>query len=320
MKLLLIELHGMDVSCIKNMKFLRSVAKPKVFKTYTGLAGSYALWTGNSDIQKGGEYHDHFWNGSSGLWDANIFRLLRGDLHFSKNRLKNFRLTRTKGYFQDRKIFKKFDFSFSERPIIATNKNFKFDFSKNEIVRIDNFKKYWDKTLNYIRLNRIDRLSHKYGPNSQEARKYSEYIDLKIKEIYHEFDGEIIVFAITGMIKPFKKVNVMSFLGKIKGLVFFVDDENIRIWNKGNTQAIKKAINYINNLHCGKWLLQKPEKKYGDYFYRAKEGIAFTPNTYVKNDLNGIHTLNGWMISKCGTIEHIKEFKNLIIKICKEDK
>jgi len=122
------------------------------------------------------------------------------------------------------------------------------------------------------------------------------------------------------MIKPFKKVNVMSFLGKIKGLVFFVDDENIRIWNKGNTQAIKKAINYINNLHCGKWLLQKPEKKYGDYFYRAKEGIAFTPNTYVKNDLNGIHTLNGWMISKCGTIEHIKEFKNLIIKICKEDK
>jgi len=79
MKLLLIELHGMDVSCIKNMKFLRSVAKPKVFKTYTGLAGSYALWTGNSDIQKGGEYHDHFWNGSSGLWDANIFRLLRGD-------------------------------------------------------------------------------------------------------------------------------------------------------------------------------------------------------------------------------------------------
>jgi len=38
MRLLLIELHGMDVSCINDMKFLRSVAKPKVFKTYTGLA------------------------------------------------------------------------------------------------------------------------------------------------------------------------------------------------------------------------------------------------------------------------------------------
>lgn len=316
MRLLLIELHGMDVSCLKDMNFLRSIAKPHVFRTYTGLAGSAALWTGKSDIQKDGEYHDHFWDGTSGLWDANIFRLLRGDLHLSRNRKNKFRLTRTKGYFQDCELFKQLDFSFSERPIIATNKNYIFDFSKNESERINKFKKYWHHTLNYIRLNKIDRLSHKYGPDSEESKEYSKFLDGKLKEIYQQYEGEIIVFAICGMMKPSKQVNVMDFLGGINGLVFFIDDKNIRIWDTGNKSAINKALSYINDLGCGEWLQEKPERKFGDYFYKADDGIAFVPNTYVKNDIKGIHTLNGWMISNCATVDHIREFKNFIIGIC----
>lgn len=315
MKLLLIELHGMDVSSIKNMPFLRSIAGPHEFNTYTGHGSSTALWTGISELQNG-DYHKHFWNGSSGFWDANLFRLLRGNLYFSKNNQKKFRLSRTKNYFQDCKIFKELDFSYSGRPIIATSKSFRFDFTKDEIKRIDNFKKYWNKSLNYIRFGKIDKLGHKYGPDSEPVNEYSKILDLKLKEIYHQYNGEIIVFSLYGMIKPYKKVNVMNSLKNIKGLVFFVDDENIRIWDTGNKAAVKEALNYINSLECGSWLQEKPERKFGNYFYRVNEGVAFVPNNYVKADIKGIHSSKGWMISNCGTIKDITEFQSLIIKIC----
>lgn len=318
MKLLLIELHGMDVSCIDEMPFLQTVATPHEFQTYTGLAATAALWKGTSDIAEDSDYHDHFWDGSSGIWDANIFRLFRGDLHLSKNWKIRFRLTKTRGYFQDCEIFKTFDFSFSERPIIATDKVFRLDPTFDEAKRIVHFSKYWHKTLNYIRLNKIDRLGHKYGPDSIQAKEYAKCLDKELRDIYRRYKGKIIVFSLTGMIRPSHKINVMRNLQVIRNLVFFVDDENIRIWDTGNAAAVKAAVDYVNSLGCGTWLRNKPPRKFGDYFYRANSGVAFVPNHYVKTDLNGIHTLKGWMVSTCGTVDHVTKFKNLIQSICAE--
>jgi len=316
MRLLIIELHGMDISCVKTMPFLMRLRQPKEFVTYTGHSSSTALWTGIDELQNE-SYHKHFWDGSYSFWDHNIFRILRGDLYFSKNGQRKFRLSRTKHYFQDCSIFDELDYCYSERPIIATNKGLYFDLAKNEIKRVKKFQKYWNKTLNFIRLRKIDILGHKYGPDNIEVRKHSELLDDLLKNIYDEFDGEIITFSLYGMLKPKKKINVIPYLNEIKDLIFFVDDENIRIWNNNRKYSIEKAINYIDSLKCGYWLQDKPDRKFGDYFYKADEGIAFVPNNYVKHDIKGIHSSKGWMVSNCGTINHITEFKDLILKICK---
>lgn len=316
MNLLLVELHGMDISCIEDMPFLKEQGAPKEFDTYTGLAATAALWTGVGELHNGA-YHRHMWNGTAAFWDNKLFRLLRGDLYFCKNDQRKFRLARTKHFFQDCPIFKELDFCYSDRPFIATDTSIHIDFSKQEVVRMKNVQRFWIKRLNYIRLRKIDRFGHKYGPHSSEVKGYSRILDHALAEMYDKFNGEIICFSTYGMMEPNRKIDAWSYLSELRDLIFFIDDGNIRIWNNGCEASIQKAVSFLDGLDCGYWLESKPDRKFGDFFYRAYEGVAFVPNNYVRFNIQGIHYPKGWMISHCGEIDHITEFKNLILKICK---
>lgn len=318
MKLLMIELHGMDISLIENMAFIKQLKRPKEFDTYIGLAATEALWTGLGELQSGC-YHRHMWNGTSSFWDNKLFRLLRGDLYFCKNDQREFRLSRTKNFYQDCAIFKELDYCYSDRPVIATNTSIHIDLARDEVVRVKHMQKYWTKTLNYIRLRKIDLLGHRYGPYSSEVNDYIRVLDHALEEVYERFDGQVICFSTYGMMEPNRKIDVWSDLTELRNLVFFIDDGNVRIWDNGFKSSVKQALSYLEGLNCGYWLKDRPERKFGDYFYRANRGIAFVPNNYVKYDIKGIHYPKGWMVSNCGEIDHITEFKDLILKVCKNN-
>ncbi len=314
MRLLLIELHGLDFSVIQNSNLTKYIRPIQVFQSYAGHGSSLTFWTGldeyNNDC-----YDKHYYNGTSGLFDLNIFRILRGDLYLSKSSNLKFRMSRTKHYFQDCDIFKKYSYSFSERPFIATSSGIYLDFNKDDVVRLARFRKHCNYDLNYIRLNTADYLGHKYGPNSLEVKSYLKTIIPEIVRLIAAFNGKTLVYSLYGMEVPIYKIDVLGYLRALKDLVFFVDDKNVRLWNAGNVESVQKAIEYLDGLNCGQWLSKKPNAKFGNYFYRAKPGVAFVPNNYVRKDLNGIHTSEGWIMGEIKPIYNINMIKEGLISL-----
>jgi hypothetical protein len=146
-----------------------------------------------------------------------------------------------------------------------------------------------------FRLGSLDRIGHKYGPESKEINDKLLEIDRMIERIVKKaFEIpekiNIIIFSEHGMAPVKRYVNLVNILSDLpfkvpKDYLFFINSTAANFWfrNENAKQAILKEL---GKLDCG--FIFDPEtlrkigisEEYGELLFALKEGYVFFPDFY----------------------------------------
>lgn len=159
----------------------------------------------------------------------------------------------------------------------------------------------------YLKFSSLDWIGHKFGPNSNEIRRYLIFLDEQVKQLINKFESKyknpnIIVISDHGMC-PVR--NYFDFYSIIKAInlrvpedfTFFIDSTMIRFWfNNENAQV--QIESRLNSVKCGQILDFKSrgelyipkERKYGDLLFALKVGNVVQPSFWYRSTLvKGMH-------------------------------
>lgn len=133
------------------------------------------------------------------------------------------------------------------------------------------------KDIEFYYFGELDRLGHKYSPNSIEIIEAVKKIDKKISKI--NFD---LIFSDHGMAE-IKKIVEVPITDEC-----FIDSDMARYWgDKKELEKIKKKI----PIEYGKII--KWNKKYGDLIFLADTGVLIFPNFWNDKPVKGMHGYDG---------------------------
>jgi predicted AlkP superfamily pyrophosphatase or phosphodiesterase len=147
----------------------------------------------------------------------------------------------------------------------------------------------------FLSLLDLDHTSHVFGTRSIEVQDHLKEIQQRLKIVFDKFislnpTGQIFLFSDHGMVDINKavKFDIEKYFGKMNQskYLYFVDSTYARIWIKDNTME-KQIVKYLESRDYGKIVSEEERnihglsnKNFGDYIFRANEGVMFVPNFY----------------------------------------
>lgn len=291
MTLLFIELHGANKEYMEHLPSANKLGKLSVLRSDTSFGSIEAIWSGVAPIDSNC-WHLYYYDGGIDL-NPRLLRYLRGHYFLTKKRGFRFKLSRTKHFFQTSDIFNGISYLYLEQRILKTHNKFKILPKKNDEQLFDELI-YYGKSKNFgfifLEIKTLDRMGHKYGPNSKHIIEQLYILNHCFEKLLNEFStNRIIIVAGYGMDPVKRKVNISEYTSK--GDIYFIDDLYIRFW-----KVHQKTINKLNRLPYGDFVQGPNDRKFGQYYYKANNGIAFVPNHFT-NDVNGVHRPEGFLVS-----------------------
>lgn len=173
--------------------------------------------------------------------------------------------------------------------------------------------KYFKKNINkeytfyHLYLSDIDKIGHKFGPDSFEIKQAIKSLDLKLEKIISLFkekfqENHIVIFSDHGMVKTNKTVDVNSVLDKLplkqgRDYLVFLDSTFARFWffNSKSKDIIVKELNKVPNLKLlsqdilNKYHINYQKEKYGECIFASNYGCLILPNYFQKKMNLGMH-------------------------------
>lgn len=195
-------------------------------------------------------------------------------------------------------------FKYYDWPIIAANKSIGLDFSPNkDSNKTARLLKEINKTdVSWIRLWDLDKIAHKFGPNSEEAAKTIEKLDGYLKKIVEKVDKsaetDFIFWSDHGFIPVVETIDLSK---SLKGLAvpYFLDSTMARFYPKKKKEVdqIKKRLSEFGKF--GHFLTATEIKRYhlpreqAKLVFVVNPGIIIFPNFYnTKKTEKGMHGYN----------------------------
>ena len=153
----------------------------------------------------------------------------------------------------------------------------------------------------------LDRIGHKFGPNSNEINELILDIDNSIKilnnKLEQKYDFDFILFGDHGMVQVNKTLDIQSNLNQLsskpgKDYNYFLDSTFARFWFN-NTHAKNEICNLLKTLNGGFIIDQKIKdyysinynhNKFGDIIYWMDNGNIISPNFFQgSQSIEGMH-------------------------------
>lgn len=159
----------------------------------------------------------------------------------------------------------------------------------------------------YMKLNELDWIGHKFGPDSLAIKKCLKRTDLNVRRVINavqriDKNANFLILSDHGMSKVNRAINIMSILGKLKAKIYkdyavFLDSTMARFWFF-NSQAREEIHNAMTNISVGHILSEEEKcklrlplsRKYGEMIYAVDEGCIVHPDFfYTTQAPNGMH-------------------------------
>ena len=153
----------------------------------------------------------------------------------------------------------------------------------------------------------LDRIGHKFGPDSIEINNLISHIDNSIQILFNElekkYDFDFILFGDHGMVQVNKELDIQSNLNKLicnpgKDYNYFLDSTFARFWFN-NDDAKTEIYNLLESLDGGSIINQPikdhysinyPHNKFGDIIYWMNDGNIILPNFFQgSQSIEGMH-------------------------------
>jgi hypothetical protein len=184
---------------------------------------------------------------------------------------------------------------------------------KRDNIIIDKLTKEIQNENTFLSLLDFDSISHVYGSKSNELMRHINNLSNKLDKLFHKFkmfdnQNEIFLFSDHGMCDVDKIVNfqIESEFGPMSKdkYLYFIDSTYLRIWIKDKL-LIDKFYNYLSSRDFGNLLSDDQReifglknKNFGDYIFRAHEGIMFVPNFYGARANKAMHGYDSYLTSQ----------------------
>ena len=155
-----------------------------------------------------------------------------------------------------------------------------------------------DYGLILFKLGSLDRLGHKYGPESDEVRKKVKEIDNVLQAIMegegsHSRKTYYVIFSDHGMTRVTKGINLTKMLEELplkvpSDFLFFLNSTVASFWFN-NQEAQKLIVEKLGEVDFGQILnesklkllgIDKLGREHGDLFFALKEGYVFFPDFF----------------------------------------
>ncbi len=160
----------------------------------------------------------------------------------------------------------------------------------------------------FFHIGDLDRVGHKYGPESEEIKVALKRIDKEIERIVKlardRFEEvHLVIMGDHGMMKVRKHLDIWSELKKLpvkieKDYLVFIDSTMARFWFLSG-RAEKLIIDLLDNMDGGHIISQEEKDKYhlnytrnkfGDIIFLVDPGVLIYPNFYQnKKTVKGMH-------------------------------
>jgi Type I phosphodiesterase / nucleotide pyrophosphatase len=160
----------------------------------------------------------------------------------------------------------------------------------------------------FFHIGDLDRVGHKYGPESEEIRAALKSVDKRIEQIYkvakNRFEEiHLVIMGDHGMMEVRRHLDIWSELKKLpikleRDYLVFLDSTMARFWFS-STHAEKLIVDLLNNIGAGQ-IIGKSEKdkyhlnyshaKFGEIIFLVDSGVLIFPNFYQnKKPVKGMH-------------------------------
>ena len=158
-----------------------------------------------------------------------------------------------------------------------------------------------DHALFMLKLTSLDRLGHKYGPESQEVYKRVLQIDRTLAKVMKRFSARrrsayFVIFSDHGMSPVKHYVNFFKFLDRLPykipdDYIFFLGS-TVANFLFFDPKAKEKIVDLLSRANFGKVLtgpqlaelgIDKVGTEYGELIFALKEGCVFFPDFYRKS-------------------------------------
>jgi predicted AlkP superfamily pyrophosphatase or phosphodiesterase len=159
-----------------------------------------------------------------------------------------------------------------------------------------------------IHVGDLDRVGHRYGPDSPERRAASKNVDSELREIYGLLEGRFssvhfLIFSDHGMVEVKEFLDVQKALGDLnldvrKEYLVFLDSTMARFWffTEDARKTISETLLSLRGGHVltqeehVKHHLQYGHNRFGDLIFLADPGVLIFPNFYQsKKPVKGMH-------------------------------
>ena len=170
----------------------------------------------------------------------------------------------------------------------------KLTFTENNLLR--NIPKMMTRLDGlFVKLNSLDRLGHKYSPNSINVRNRVKYFDKAIRRLLKEMprDTTLIIMSDHGMTPISKTINIMGCLSDNdfefgRHYAAFVGATYVSFWFKNDFYK-QRILSLMSSLDIGHFLtaeervnagIDKVGRAFGEEIFVAKEHEVFFPEFY----------------------------------------
>lgn len=224
----------------------------------------------------------------------------------------------------DQLFFKQGSYFSYKWPIIMKNgKSRLVVSSKTDKERCLEIKKQFSRCIDtyYVHIVEFDKVAHKYGHKSKEARKTLKYYDDILKDLVNSFklkfpDGDFLLWSDHSFIKIDQKFDLTRTFKPCKDYDCFIGGTSISFWFKSK-KAKEMVITKLKGFDFG-YIMTKKDRikekvplsdKHGEIIFAIKKGNYLFPNYYQgEKSFNYMH---GYPYSKeqDGFVISTKRFK-----------
>jgi predicted AlkP superfamily pyrophosphatase or phosphodiesterase len=178
----------------------------------------------------------------------------------------------------------------------------------NSVVRCVNDNLAPPKSFAFLHIGDLDKVGHRYGPESREIKKVLKKIDKGIEQILnvakkHFQFVHIVIIGDHGMMQVERTVDIGSALEELpiklgRDYLFFLDSTMARFWffsdkaEKLISELMRKMIggHILSKVDKQKYHLNYSHNKYGDIIFLADPGVLIFPNFYQnRKPVKGMH-------------------------------
>lgn len=215
-------------------------------------------------------------------------------------------------------FFKNKKFVFYKWPffVVDGKEGLVFSYEKDE-KRLKRLLKRKKKNIYYTQLMEIDKVIHKFGKKSEEARKVLRKIDKILEICVRDFlknhkKGKVFLWSDHGFVDIKNYIDLRGILFELKDCLYFIAGTTAHFWFKDERvgeEIVKKmkgirGIKILNKRAAERFEIPF-DRKYGDLIFYLKKGNYFFPNFYQGEGkkFKAMHgypddkELNGFLIS-----------------------
>ncbi len=205
------------------------------------------------------------------------------------------------GYILEKKL-SYFDYNWPYQVINGCLKYTLFD-KNNDQSAVEKFLKIAEKgNFNWLffHLYELDKIGHKFGPDSREFKNHLRKVDSFVKVIFEKIITEKDLFLLWsdhGMLPVKRSIDIEKEISMYEKLSYFLDSTTARFWFS-NKLVKEKVLKKISDLNCGQWISEKEAKRlsidfshsyYGESLFVINPGTIISPNFFQKDLVKGMH-------------------------------